>query len=414
VIEGLVTNPKQIGTWICGDLDIRENHDAPFTGEYLELWLQANEIMAAKKPKGKGVAVEPMAFAGLFFCMNHGEPWPISPHNTEGRLCCTKDYGIGAPICLDVVAHVVVDPLSEVFLERFNATAYIDDVLRRAEEKAREDKLEDIGLKQHEKKLKQRIDNLKNSLGQEGGEKGKRKDEILLEQITKIEEQLGSIQQRLAHKPKQRSQHIDVTAIREFLWRLWQNWDKFPNRLKNQLLRLFIERVELCHSRELIEATIVWRAGERQTILIQRPKARYARERRWKEDEDKLLKMLWPSSRPEAILAALPGRSWEAVGQRALRLGIKRQRTPYLLGASRHWTDQEKAKLKELYENGTPISDIAAELGRSQKATVSKASILKLNRPRGVKWRRLEPTWIEAKQSFDRSEAECSRLVSSL
>jgi hypothetical protein len=410
VIEGVVANPKQIGIWICGDTVIRENHPSVFSGEMLDLWLQANEIMASRKPKGKGAIVDPMPFAGLLFCGNHDELWPISPHNIEGRLRCTKDYGIGAPICLDVVAHIVVEPLTQVFLERFKATAYIEDVLRRTEEKAREDKLEDVGLKQNEKKLKQRIDNLKNRLGYEDN----RKDEILLEEITKTERQLASLQQRLVQKPRKVSPAVDIARIREFLWRLWQNWDRFPNRLKNELLRLFIERVELRHSRESIEATIVWGAGERQAILIQRPKAKYARERRWKQDEDKLLKMLWPSSRPEAILAALPCRSWEAVGQRALRLGVKRQRTPYLLGASRHWTDKEKAKLTELYESGIPVSDVAAELGRSQKAIVGKTSVLKLNRPREVKWRRLEPTWIETKQSFDRSEAECSRLVSSL
>jgi len=407
IIEGLVDNPKQIGAWVCGDIVIWENHPSTFSGEYLDLWLQANEIMATRKPKGKGSTVDPMPFAGLFFCANHDELWPISSNNVEERLCCTKDYGIGAPICLDVVAHIVIEPLTKVFLDRFNATAYIDDMLRRAEEKAREDKLEDVGLKQNEKRLKQRIANLRNSLGYED----KRKDEILLEEITKAERQLASLQQRLAQEPRKVLLALEIARIKEFLWRLWQKWDKFPNRLKNELLRLFIERVELRHSRESIEATIVWRAGERQTILIQRPKARYARERRWKEDEDKLLKMLWPSSRPEAILAALPGRSWEGVGQRAFRLGVKRQRTPYLLGASKHWTDEEKAKLTELYESGLPIGDISTELGRGQRAIVSKASILKLKRPREVKWRRLEPTWIEAKQTFDRSEAECPRLV---
>jgi hypothetical protein len=331
--------------------------------------------------------------------------WPISPNNTEERFRCIKDYyHLGAPICLDIAAHIIIEPLTQVFLERFNAMDYIDDILRQAEEQAKGNGLEDRGLKQRERRLKQRIDTLRSSLGYGG----KRKDEILLEEITSTEKQLAFVQRELMRKPKNELRPIDVARVREFLWRLWQNWDKFPNRLKNELLRLFIERVELRHDRKLIEATIVWKTGEKQAILIERPQAKFGREQRWPSDEDNLLKMLWPSASREAILAAFPDRTYHAIKEKARKLGVRRKRDSCGGGASAHWTEEEKAKLAPLYEAGAPIAEIAAELGRSQGAIVVMASKLNLRRPKEVKWKRLEPTWSEAIESLKGSKEECS------
>jgi len=409
VIDGLISNPKQIGVWVWGETEIRENHPAAFAGEYLDLWLQANEIKAGRKPRGKGAVVEPIPFAGILCCANHEELWPISPNNTRERFRCIKDYyHFGAPVCLDIAAHIIIEPLTQVFLERFNAMDYIDDVLRQAEEQAKGEGLEDRGLKQREKRLKQRIDTLKSSLGYED----KRKDEILLEEITSTEKQLALVQQELMHKLRKDLPPIDVAKVREFLWRLWQNWERFSNRLKNELLRLFIERVELRHKRGLIEATIVWRTGEKQTIVIERPQARFAREMQWRTDEVNLLKMLWPSAGREAVMAAFPDRSWTAIREKARLLGIRRKRYSYGQGASTHWTEEEKAKLAPLYEAGTPIDEIAAQLGRSHSGILAIASKLNLRRPREVKWKRLEPTWHQPIESLKDSKQECLRIRS--
>jgi len=404
VIEGVATNVKQIGIWVYGDHVIRDNHPSAFSGELLDLWLRACEIASTRESKRKAVNVEPMVFAGLFFCANHDEPWPISSHNVEGRLRCTKDYRIGAAICLDMVARIVVDPLTRVFMERFNPTTYVDTILQQAEQEMRQGSLENRKLEQDKRQLKQRIANLKSSLGY--GDK--RKDEILLEEITKAERYLAGLEQRAQEEHRTTSKSINIAKVREFLWRLWQNWDTHPNRLKNEILCLFIDRIELRHERKLIEATIVWKSGERQTILIDRPRAKFARERRWQSDEDKLLKMLWPSSKKEIILAALPDRSWGAIEQRSLRLRLKRKSDPCRLGGSKHWTEEEKSRLTELYQAGISVPDIAAELGRGQNAIISKASGLKLKRPREVKWKRLEPTWSEAIETLEGSKRECS------
>ena len=62
--------------------------------------------------------------------------------------------------------------------------------------------------------------------------------------------------------------------------------------MRNRLLKLLIERVELRHDRGKVEATIIWRAGLGQKVIINRPLARGSRDKRWADEEDKLLKML--------------------------------------------------------------------------------------------------------------------------
>lgn len=403
VIRGLATNPKQIGVWISGDKVIKDNHPAPFSGELLDLWMQAYEIVHMSEPEHRVSGNEPMPFAGLFYCTNHGQPSPISSQNTEDRFRCTKGYRIGAPICLDVASHILIEPLTKVFLERFNPFPYVEAMLRQAEEEMKAGSLEGKKLEQDRRQLKQRIANLKRSLGYED----KRKDEILLEEITKAERDLAALEQRTWESRKRNPTAIDIGRIRDFLWRLWQNWDGYPNRLKNEILYLFIARIELHHERKLIEATIVWKSGERQVILIDRPRAGFATELRWRTEEDNLLKMLWPSSSQEAVLAAFHNRSWKAVSERAARLGVHRVREPYRLGAAKHWTEQEKSELKRLYEGGVPLPEISAQIGREQTAIVGKASVLKLKRPREVKWKRLEPTWRQPIETLNRSKAEC-------
>jgi hypothetical protein len=403
VIRGLATNLKQAGIWISGDKTIKDNHPAVFSGELLDLWMQAYEIVHKGEPQHRITECEPMPFAGLFYCTNHGEPSPISSNNTEDRLRCAKGYNIGAPICLDVTSHIVIDPLTQVFLERFNPFPYVEAMLRQAEQEMKQGNLEGRKLEQDKKQLKQRIANLRDSLGYED----RRKDEILLEEITKAERALSDLERRARESVRRNPLSIDVGKIREFLWRLWQNWDSYPNRLKNEIIYLFIEGIELHHERKLIEATIVWKSGERQVILIDRPRARFAREMRWGPEEDNLVRMLWPSSSREAILAAFPERSWKAIMERAARIGVNRERKPYMLGAAKHWTEHEKSELKRLYEGGVPIPEISAQLGRGQTAIVGKASVLKLRRPREVKWKRLEPTWRQPMETLKGSKAEC-------
>lgn len=220
-----------------------------------------------------------------------------------------------------------------------------------------------------------------------------------------MKEQLASL--NIKRPPARSITKPSIHTVRDFLINLRRDWDSYPATLKNRLLNQLIEMVVLRHEREHIDATIIWKAGFQQGIRIHRPPARGSREKRWSEQKLALLRMLWPLSNKEVILAALPERSWSAIGERALRLRLNRKRDLYRQGASRHWTEGEKSRLTQLYQAGISVPDIAGELGRGQRAIVGKASKLKLKRPSEVKWKQSKPTWSERIETFNGSKQEC-------
>jgi hypothetical protein len=79
-------------------------------------------------------------------------------------------------------------------------------------------------------------------------------------------------------------------------------------------------------------------------------------------------------------MAALPGRSWHGIGNKAQRLHLKRDMQRRRSSIHSLWTVNEDNKLKNDYENGTPVSIIAAELGRSTNAIQARVGKMKLKR----------------------------------
>lgn len=154
-----------------------------------------------------------------------------------------------------------------------------------------------------------------------------------------------------------------------------------------------MDKVELLHDQANIEATVFWKVGFRQRVRIKRPSAHFTKENRWRPEEDKLLAMLWPSSSRDAIAAAFPARAWAAINQRASRLKLKRQWSRTTFETGQLWTEEQEAQLSELYHNGDSTSEIARKLGRTERAVLTRASLLGIHRPKGFYPRKVEPTW---------------------
>src|SRR4030043_1378939 len=101
---------------------------------------------------------------------------------------------------------------------------------------------------------------------------------------------------------------MDYARVRDFLKNLYHNWNSCSPTSRNRFLKLIIEAVELKTIDYDIEATIIWKTGFRQKIIIYRPRSNSKMEKRWTEEEDGLLKMLYPSASVDTIMAALPSR----------------------------------------------------------------------------------------------------------
>lgn len=381
-LKQLATNLKLVGIWQWRDTLIENNHDPVVP---IDLFLQAYEIAHSDKPKGRAAYHEPMDWTGVLHCMNHEEPRKLSSLNSERRWACRSFHLPLEPPCLQIADHLLTPPLTAEFLRALDLTPHARAVMERLKDDVERHSLEEEQRCRRESELKARIARLKGYLGSDDPQR----EETYWQLIEEARAQLELLKQ----KPQlEVATPIDLDKVVRFLENLDQEWQHYPSRLRNRLITLLIETVELRHDQTLIEATIVWRAGLRQVVNIRRSKENLLRDKLWTEEEESLLEMLWPSSTPETIKAAFPARTWHALGQKALRKGLKRPWAKRNSRSGPRWKPEEDEKLRELYIREASIQEIAQEIGRSERAIMARASAIGVARPKELRHRKAKPT----------------------
>jgi hypothetical protein len=171
--------------------------------------------------------------------------------------------------------------------------------------------------------------------------------------------------------------------VREFMAGLSGSWSSFPSALRNRFMKCLIDRVEIRGDGD-IEATIFWKAGFQQRGFIQRQRVEKSLKKPWTDAEYIMLKGLYQSSSICDVMAALPGRSWRGIKNKAERLHLKRELRRQRSPNYRLWTAEEDNNLKLEYEKGTTVAMMAMDLGRSKAAVQIRAAKLQLMRSNPV------------------------------
>ena len=373
-LKNLATNLALVGIWHWKDTLLENNHPAIVP---LDLFLQAYEIATSHKPRGRAAYAEVMEWADLLYCHNHDRPLKVAAYNTSKRWACNHDHHLGlGPSCLYVEDHLLTPPLTREFLRYLDLTPHAEGVLEKLKSEVSENSFEESRNRQREAELTSHIANLEKYLGSDDPER----EEAYWRLIKEARVELRMVQQR---PPAPRSTVIDLERVRQFLDNLEDNWAKYPSHLRNHLLKLLVDEVELRHDRSHIEAAIVWKMGLRQVVNIQRHWPHCSLENRWSAEETRLLRMLWPSASWDAILAALPKRNQSAIRLRATKLRLSRTGIKRSPEKSMFWTQAEIEQLRELYTmKGSSIMEIAAQLGRTEMAVGDKLSALRIKRPK--------------------------------
>jgi len=399
LIRGLATNMKLIGVWQWGDTEpISDNHKPVVP---LDLFLAAYELaMRRGKPKGRAVYSEPLEYAGLLRCCNHAYPEAISSHSSDGDYRCQRDYRNGqGHICLNIAHRFIDEPLTTEILRQLDFTPYAEQVLAKLEAEASQERVSQVDRTRQIAEMERRLENLKNYLG--CGDR--QREEVYWAEHKKATTQLEEL--RVKPAPEIKVTVTEIQQVRDFLSKLPTKWQAYPRSMRNRLLKLLIERVELRHDREKVEATIVWRAGLEQKVIINRCLARSNRDKRWTGEEDKLFKMLWPSSSREVVEAALPNRSWKSISCHAQYAKLKREHDSRQHSSPHDWRPEEQTRAKAMYEAGVPLPDIAAEFALSATAIMSRACKQGWHRPQSSKRRRAQVTWFTDELKFLQSES---------
>jgi hypothetical protein len=157
------------------------------------------------------------------------------------------------------------------------------------------------------------------------------------------------------------------------------------------------------------DATLYWKTGFHQRVVIQRAMAAIVRSGSWTDEENKLLEMLWLNSTLAAVQEALPQRTLSAIRNHARRLSLKRQRKTNSTGTPRRWTSQEEARACELYRKGTSVSEMAIKLDRTQSAVMQRVAVMKCHDPSWAGRRKKPVVWQNMDLDFRGFQEESSR-----
>jgi hypothetical protein len=385
LIRGITTNLKLIGVSQWGDGEAIRNNHRPAVSE--GLFMEACQLaMARNKPKGKAVHFEPMEWSGLLICMKHPEPRLISGHSSTGDYVCSRDYAAGnGSICLDISKHFLDEPLDKAVLSQSQITAQGEKVLLRMESEVKEGRLNNSKNKHEITRLERDLLKWKSLLAacvdETSGQVDKEKEALYWSTIHEIQKQIEELNSR--QSTQSGPVLPDFQMVREFMASLSGNWSSFPSALRNRFMKCLIDRVEIRGDKD-IEVTIFWKTGFQQSVFIQRQRVEKSLKKPWTDAEYIMLKGLYQSSSVRDVMAALPGRSWRGIKDKAERLHLKREPRRQHSSNYRLWTAEEDNNLKLEYEKGTKVAMIARDLGRSVAAVQIRAAKFKLMRSNQV------------------------------
>jgi len=308
------------------------------------------------------VKYEPLEWARLLWCCNHPEPVPMYSGGCQRRYFCDRDFVAGrGSVCLVTHHRFIDEPLTSEVLRQLDFTPYAEEALAKLEAEASLGKVEVERREREITAMERKLENLRSYLGCGDPDR----EEVYWEQYRVMQEQLGRLQ--ASPLPQVTTAPADIAKVKNFLAGLPSKWTGYSSSLRNRLLKLLIERVELRHEGRRIEATILWKAGFEQRVVIQRPKGGGSRDNRWTDEENRQLKTLWSSATKDELQAALPGRSWQAITNHATRLELRRERHSALRLFQRRWTLAEESRARSLYEAGVPVAKNSSGVGPKQK-----------------------------------------------
>ena len=291
-------------------------------------------------------------------------------------------------------------------LRQLDLTPYAEEVLEQLENETAQGKLAAAQYRQEVTELEKRLENLKQYLG--CGDK--QREEIYWQQYKATKEKLEGLLNN--PEPERPIAAVDIRAVKQFLVNLPVKWQNYSSTVRNRLLKLIIEKVELRHDTKTIEATVYWKTGLCQRVIIQRARVKNDQGSVWTEEENNLLETLWRNTSFKAVLEAFPERTLSAIRNHARRLGLKRQRKTNSARIRRRWARQEEAKAEELYKEGAPFSKIATKLNRTQVAIMQRATAKKWHVPSQAMRRKKPVVWKTVDQDFKGFQEEPSQILS--
>lgn len=303
--------------------------DWPYEGE----WIASNHLPIIPKDlfdfaqeclaRNKETAVKnyhtptPSVVHDLLYAGPEGTRRYITRRIREGVYRIIEERGIKKQL---TIATIAIDEVERVFLQRFTEQLRDTDLFENYEQKLTGEEGK-IGEKRQNlqdalRELTEQIDGIFQTLKSPRLDRDQRGD--FLEERGRLIRRKEALQQELSIQTPLQT----YLKYKDLIVKMGKYWERYPFEDRQALVALLVKRIYLEPlSARFLKMTIVWKEFPPDEGLIRRPAACAFH---WTTEEDQIIRQMYPTVPAQAILEALPRRSWQAIGTRAYHLPVRR------------------------------------------------------------------------------------------
>ena len=364
-IRSIATNPAYIGWKIWQGEVISKNVFDPIIDE-ATFWTVQKRFRKNSRPKS---SYDPLPLAGLLYCSNHEilreMTYSSGINRPKPLYTCYEDY-ITREACMYLSHYILDDPIGEAVISQLALPGLAKQIIAKLTDEFEQAKVEAASYRREAKRLETEIENLRSNLAMEtlSADQIGWIDQQIQDRLSRITELSNLEKQPLGAISKSASGQADIELVESFLDSLHETWDSQPKGLKNALLRLILEKVIIYNDHETIRATIVWRVGLEQEILIHKPFPRDHFTKRWTESERELLRQHYATASIDELLKMFPKRGgWSAIKCQAQKLKLRRKRQQK--GSLRRFTPEQDEIVRRFFNGELNIEQAEELAGRN-------------------------------------------------
>ncbi|EFH87001.1 SANT/Myb domain-containing protein [Ktedonobacter racemifer] len=191
---------------------------------------------------------------------------------------------------------------------------------------------------------------------------------------------------------------ITLYQIHSLLPDIKQDWHKLSFEVRLRFVGALVRKAVLTPvAPSWMKLEIYWKSAIGNFVDVGYIRKFQANGSKWTEEEDALIRKLYPTTDAAEILKRLPGRTWRSILIRASKLRVTRElknvTNPVVIGEGHtkgriDWTEQENAVIREKYPLADPLEILELLPGRTWNGVTKHASKLGVLREvRGVQSR---------------------------
>ena len=146
--------------------------------------------------------------------------------------------------------------------------------------------------------------------------------------IAGLEEKIAEWENELeASEDEEEDEEITLYQIHSLLPDIASKWDELSFDIRLRFVNALVQKVVLTRVAPMwLKIEIYWKEAIGNIVDIGHFRRTYANGALWSEEEDEVVRELYPSADAAEICRALPDRSWSGIEHRASRLDIERDK----------------------------------------------------------------------------------------